>query len=109
MAPEVITGDRYTEACDVYSFALVLYEIASRSLPFIITAAGNPAPVASIPFLVAQKGRRPPIPDDKPHEFPEKLCKIIEMAWVQDRRERPSMSDLVEILQKWENEMLCAL
>ena len=109
MSPEVITGDRYTEGCDVYSFAFVLYEIASRSLPFIMTAAGNPAPISSIPFLVAQKRLRPPMPDDKPHEFPENLCKIIKMAWAQDRRERPSMSDLVAMLQKWRENEICSL
>lgn len=34
MAPEVITSDHYTEKADVFSFAIILWEIASREPPF---------------------------------------------------------------------------
>ena len=34
MAPEVITGDRYSEKADVFSYGIILWEIASREPPY---------------------------------------------------------------------------
>ena len=30
MAPEVIAGQNYTELCDIFSFGIIMWEIASR-------------------------------------------------------------------------------
>ena len=34
MAPEVIKSQKYTEKADVFSFAIILWEIASREPPY---------------------------------------------------------------------------
>lgn len=34
MAPEVISGQVYTEKADVFSFGIILWEIASREPPY---------------------------------------------------------------------------
>lgn len=34
MAPEVIIGENYSEKADVYSFGIILWEIASRDPPY---------------------------------------------------------------------------
>jgi serine/threonine protein kinase len=34
MAPEVISGQKYTEKADVFSFGIILWEIASREPPY---------------------------------------------------------------------------
>jgi len=34
MAPEVISGKLYTEKADVFSFGIILWEIASREPPY---------------------------------------------------------------------------
>ena len=34
MAPEVVSGHQYTQKADVYSFGIVLWEIASREAPY---------------------------------------------------------------------------
>ena len=34
MAPEILLGERYNEKIDVYAFAMVLLELASRQLPW---------------------------------------------------------------------------
>ena len=34
MAPEVISGHNYTEKADVFSFGIILWEIAAREPPY---------------------------------------------------------------------------
>ena len=34
MAPEIMNGEKYNERVDVYSFAMLLYEVLSNDLPF---------------------------------------------------------------------------
>jgi len=34
MAPEVFEGSKYTEKCDIFSWAIVLWEVLSRKQPF---------------------------------------------------------------------------
>jgi serine/threonine protein kinase len=34
MAPEVISGQSYTEKADIFSFGIILWEIASREPPY---------------------------------------------------------------------------
>ena len=96
-----MAGDRYTEACDVYSFAMVLYEIGSRSLPLIKRPTGETVHSATLPFAVGHKGLRPKFPVNG---FPERLRKIIKRAWAQDSRERPTMAEIVDYLSSWRDD-----
>ncbi|PKC57461.1 kinase-like protein, partial [Rhizophagus irregularis] len=34
MAPEILSGGQYSSASDIYSFAMIMYEIASGKIPF---------------------------------------------------------------------------
>lgn len=34
MAPEILRGERYTEASDVYSFGVVLWEMLASEIPY---------------------------------------------------------------------------
>ena len=34
MAPELIRGDPVSEKCDIYSFAMVLYEMLAKKIPY---------------------------------------------------------------------------
>lgn len=35
MAPEVIVGQKYTEKADVFSFGVILWELATRKPPYL--------------------------------------------------------------------------
>ena len=34
MAPEIIRGEEYTKAADVYSYGMILWELSSGKFPF---------------------------------------------------------------------------
>ncbi|KAI9184323.1 Receptor-interacting serine/threonine-protein kinase 1 [Blastocladiella emersonii ATCC 22665] len=89
MAPERLTiGSRFTEACDVYSFGVTLYEIAARALPF---DGEDPLIVR----MSIKEGARPEIPDNTPPEF----AALIRAAWAQQPASRPNFDELVRRLQ----------
>ena len=63
MAPEAQMGDNYTEKCDVYSFAIVVWEIFSHQFPF--------AEFVSVKEMVLfrklrEESLRPTIPESVP-------------------------------------------
>ena len=80
MAPEVIRHEPYGTGCDVYSFAVVCWEMVTYSIPF---PRRSPVEVA---LAVANEGRRPEMP---PHA-PPVAARMIESCWQQDPQLRPS-------------------
>lgn len=63
VAPEILAGGRFNEKADVYSFAMVAWEVLTRSLPF---TGMNPVQIG---MAVGQQRLRPPLPDDCPAGF----------------------------------------
>ena len=61
-APEILRNQRYTLKADVYSFAIVLYECASREDPY------PGLPPFQVIFSVATQHSRPTLPPDTPDE-----------------------------------------
>ena len=93
MAPELLErGRKYDTACDMYSLAVILYEIASRKAPW--EDAHMPA---LIPLWVAQ-GQREAIPADTP----KPMAALIAKCWAQKPEERPAMSEVVSELSALE-------
>jgi tRNA A-37 threonylcarbamoyl transferase component Bud32 len=91
MAPEVITHARYGAKCDVYSFAIVLWEItAAGAMPY----PGVPA--LHVALGVAQSpGLRPNIPVTAPAE----LARLMPRCWAEVPDERPAFEELVRTLE----------
>eukprot|EP00002_Diphylleia_rotans_P040600 TRINITY_DN9669_c0_g1_i2.p1 TRINITY_DN9669_c0_g1~~TRINITY_DN9669_c0_g1_i2.p1 ORF type:complete len:1419 (-),score=212.66 TRINITY_DN9669_c0_g1_i2:308-4564(-) len=82
-APEVLLGRRYDEKIDVYSFAILLWEIEAREQPYKAEDA------TSLPFTVT-KGKRPSVERLKD----AKVVDMMQRCWVHDANERPSFNDL---------------
>jgi serine/threonine protein kinase len=90
MAPEMYEDVEYTQAVDVYSFVLVLFEILVRSPVF--------SPSLSPPVLMRRValGERPPIPETV---HPE-LRLVIERGWGIDPTSRGTFDDTFAALTR---------
>ncbi|GAB0498555.1 hypothetical protein MMPV_009901 [Pyropia vietnamensis] len=89
MSPEVITGERYSAAADVYSFGIVIWELFSGLLPF---AGMNPAQVM---FSVTARDLRPTI---KPGMMPSELASLIQRCWRAQPDSRPTFLEIVHVI-----------
>lgn len=94
MAPEVFSqSGRYDRRVDVFSFALVVWEIHSAELPF---SHLKPAAAAA---EMAYKRARPPLPDQPTAQFPAPVLGLLPMAWHPDPAARPDFSQIVVLLE----------
>ena len=87
MAPEVIRHERYDESCDVYSFAMLTYEMLTLRMPF-----QNFSPIETA-FAVA-RGERPNLPP-----VPDCMSVLVQECWHHDRGKRPGIAEIVERLR----------
>ncbi|KAK0166016.1 hypothetical protein PV328_004476 [Microctonus aethiopoides] len=89
MAPEVFQGTSYTEKCDIYSGALLLWEIIARHIPYE-DIYEEPLQILWAVF----KGTRPPLIPD----CPSKIQELYTQCWSKSPNERPSMHVVVKIM-----------
>jgi serine/threonine protein kinase len=83
-APEVLRGEKYSDAADVFSFGIVMWEVLTRRQPY----AGLNFMAVTLDVL---EGRRPPLPTD----LPKDMKKMIKQCWHANPAKRPSMSDVL--------------
>ena len=67
-APEIIRGENYGPSVDVYSFAIVAYELVTLTERYATIRGGHDRNSANVPWQaiqnrVATQGLRPQIPD----------------------------------------------
>nr|GLL39571.1 serine/threonine-protein kinase STY46-like isoform X3 [Ipomoea trifida] len=83
MAPEVINHQAYDQRADVFSFAIVLWELATAKVPY-----NTMTPLQAA--VGVRQGLRPEIPTDS-HP---KLVELMQRSWKEGPSDRPSFSDL---------------
>ena len=86
MAPEVIRGGNYTEKCDVFSYAMILFEMSTGIRPLANLS------VSEILNYYADDNFRPNFPDEP--EVPQPLRNLIERCWDNDPSKRPSFKKI---------------
>ncbi|RLN92645.1 hypothetical protein BBJ28_00009668 [Nothophytophthora sp. Chile5] len=92
MAPEVMRGESiYTSKVDIYSLALILWELIEGKLPFENTRWNHEVE----DFVL--KGVRPPIRADM---CPLRWKLLIVQCWQADPRERPTIQQVINSLQR---------
>ncbi|EDW65310.1 mitogen-activated protein kinase kinase kinase 7 [Drosophila virilis] len=90
MAPEVFEGSKYTEKCDIFSWAIVLWEVLSRKQPF--KDIDN---AYTIQWKI-YKGERPPLLDNCPRHIEQ----LMTACWKTAPEDRPSMNYIVGVMNE---------
>jgi tRNA A-37 threonylcarbamoyl transferase component Bud32 len=92
-APEILRGDRYDEHADVFSFGIIMWQVATRRRePF----AGRNFMGVSLDVL---EGKRPPLePAAAFDSLPAVFRKTMKRCWHEDPNKRPSMSLVASVL-----------
>lgn len=90
MAPEVLRNERSNEKCDVYSFGVILWELATMRMPW---GGMNPMQVVG---AVGFQDRRL----DIPKEIDPMVAQIITDCWDSDPNKRPSFAQLMSPIKQ---------
>ncbi|KAH9604010.1 hypothetical protein KSS87_014190 [Heliosperma pusillum] len=96
MAPEVFRHRSYDKKVDVFSFAMILYEMLEGAPPM----AGNEAYEAA---KSVSEGRRPNFGSKG---FIPELKELIEDCWAADTNKRPSFLDILKRLERTKEHLL---
>jgi len=89
MAPEIIRNDFYNFKCDMYSFAIVLWQLITREQPYAGIEQNRAAK------LVAEQFKRPPFPKGTP----KLIISLIEECWNEEPEERPLFNNICDSLE----------
>jgi len=113
MAPEVFTLGHYSEKSDIYSFAIVLWELITRETPY------TDAPTVFMVMSAVKSGERLPIPEKvsvatalsparqrkaAQQAVPQAYRGLIEKCWAHDTQLRPCFKEILTQLRLLEQE-----
>jgi hypothetical protein len=90
MAPEVIRHEPYSSMADVYSFAVIVWQLLTHDEPFVDADSLEAA------MLVATKKMRPPLPENTP----ESIVNLINFNWSDNPSDRWKFEVLAETLEQ---------
>ena len=88
--PTLIKGGKYKESSEVYSFAMILYEILSLKQPFLSLSHED------FRYCESLSGYYPQIPET----WPLGVQTLISKGWNVNESKRPSMTEIHKILQQ---------
>ncbi len=91
MAPELLAGKLYNQSADIYSYGILLWEIASHAYPWKDVASLTTTNFFMAALLeMIESGQRPPIQDTWSPLFVSTMT----ACWATDPNERPKFSNL---------------
>ncbi|CAH1790216.1 unnamed protein product [Owenia fusiformis] len=85
MAPEVIQSLPVSEACDTWSYGVVLWEMLTHEVPF------KDIEGFQVAWLVVEMGERLTIPSSCPHVFAD----LLQSCWDTQPKERPTFREIL--------------
>lgn len=91
-APEVLDRKRYGPKVDVYSYGIILWEMAMNQIPF-----RNQTHQEIYDFVVKQMYRLP-----LNNSVPVPLQKLIKKCWSQNPKERPEFDKIIQMFKRGE-------
>ena len=90
MAPEVIAGFKYTEKADVFSFGVILWELATRKPPYYGIEG------TEVSRRVVKEDMRPKISE---RESPAPFLDMMKKCWDRDQDKRPYFDEIITLLE----------
>lgn len=90
MAPEVIAGFKYTEKADVFSFGVILWELATRKPPYYGIDG------TEVSKKVIKEDMRPEINDK---ECPKPFLELMHLCWDRNPENRPFFDEAIDKLE----------
>jgi hypothetical protein len=97
MAPESLDIEPiYSEKSDIYAYGMVLWEIATRKMPYENVANSN------IIINAVLAGRRPQMPEETVNPadpLPTSYKELIRVCWFQAPEKRPTAKEAIETLE----------
>ncbi|OQS00133.1 hypothetical protein THRCLA_21743 [Thraustotheca clavata] len=100
MAPEVITGEDYTEAADVYSFGVILSEFCTHEIPYANLRHHKSGGAVNVLYITNQVREGLLHPSFNGPNVPEWLPKLGLRCLSLDPSDRPSSLELTSYLSK---------
>ena len=86
MAPEMWASEPYTHKVDVFSFAILAFELLSRTRAY----EGHYLTMQQVARAVAESGLRPNLPK----RWPTALSKLLACSWAQNADDRPEFAEI---------------
>ena len=93
MAPEVLRGERYTPAADIYSLGMVLYELITCLPPYAEQAHDT-----NLALKILQ-GIRPQFLSQV--KYPQLLVDLINQCWETEPNKRPTAREVSGVVGRW--------
>ncbi|EGD78429.1 TKL protein kinase [Salpingoeca rosetta] len=97
MAPEALTGDKYSFEADIFSFGVLMWEVGTQRVPDLIEqekGSGYRGPILATLFNLMKDGKRLRFEDSEQDAIPEWFQSLTYKCMAQDPRERPSFGEL---------------
>ena len=103
MAPEVLAGERtYGKSADVYSFGIVMWEVAARCYPW---EEVQDADLLDALLCLITSGQRPAVDS----EWPDGYVAVMRQCWATDPQNRPTFDQVAVQLKLEEVRLLAAV
>jgi serine/threonine protein kinase len=91
VAPELLRGSEYSKKVDIYSFAMIMWEICSGIRPY----AGTAHDLSMAKDIC--EGKRPPVPPGTPSFYSE----LMKSCWDANPNNRPDAPEVLKTVYHW--------
>jgi serine/threonine protein kinase len=92
MAPEVWASETYSHKADVFSFAILAFELLSRERAY----EAHLLTMEQVAQAVCRSGLRPTLPK----RWPADLSELLARCWAQDADDRPDFAEIAVLLRQ---------